>query len=179
MKPIIKDIMKNLQNHPKRLFHVISVALTASAIAKHHGLNVEEAYLAGMMHDYSKHENIEFHKKWLSKELINEYSDSTYLYHALSAANYFKDKYNISDNLYQAVANHVYGMPNMDKLTQVLFISDSIYFNNFYLYTKALKNLDNATFLVCEDNIKKIVKRGLVVAKEQKLTYNYYKGVRI
>lgn len=179
MKAIIKDVMTNLNNEPKRLLHVIQTGLIAKAIAFHYGFDEKEAFLAGVMHDYSKHESISFHEKWLSKEDINKCKNQKYLYHAHSAANYFKSRYQINERLYRAIKNHVYGYPKMDKLTQILFISDSIYFNNFKLYKEALLNLDEATYLVCLENSNNLVRRGMTVAKEQQLTYNYYKGVRL
>src|SRR5690554_6290964 len=115
MRLIEKDIYKALSKNPKRLLHVINVALVSKAISLKYGFNEELSYLAGLMHDYSKHHEDSFHKEYMGDDLYIRLKDEKHLYHAVSAAEYFKKHYQIEDQLYYAVLNHVYGLPNMDN----------------------------------------------------------------
>lgn len=181
MIKIEKDIYKALSNNPKRLLHVINVALVSKSISKKYNFDQDLSYLAGLMHDYSKHHSNTFHKEYIGEELFLKHQNATHLYHAISAAKYFKKHYQINDELYNAVKNHVYGMPDMDNLTKVLYIADSIYLNGKYntrkLYKLALNNLDEAVYEISKYNIKSVERKGNVVSDKQLQTMKYYEEV--
>ena len=114
MTKIKKDLYYKLNKYPKRLLHVLNVASIAQRIAINYQYkNLEEVYLAGLLHDYAKYESNDFYNTYIEKEIINKYSNTKVIYHAYAAANYFRQNYNISDNIYLAIYNHVWGRPNM------------------------------------------------------------------
>lgn len=181
MSELILDIYKNLSKHPKRLNHVIEVSNVAGAIGKHYNLNTKDLKLAGLIHDYAKYMDINFYQKFISANLLEEYKSDTYMYHAISASNYFKEKYQINDNIYHAVYNHVTGRANMSSYEKIIFISDSIYFNNKNktnakkLYLLALKDLDLAVLETIKLNQQSLKNKGLELSNLQLATLNYYK----
>ena len=65
---MIKDLVNQLSKHPKRLLHVTEVANISKSLAIKYGLNEEDAYLAGVLHDYAKYESNDFYNSYLSKD---------------------------------------------------------------------------------------------------------------
>lgn len=175
---MIKDLFIKLSNHPKRLFHVITVGLVSKSLAIKYGLDDNKAYIAGLLHDYSKYETIQFHKKYLSSSELLNYSEFDLAYHGISAANYFLKNYNLDHDIYNAVYNHVAGRPSMSELEKILFIADSVYFtgenNSHYIYQKALHNLNEAVLLSIENTFNYLKKDKLIPSKFQIETYEYY-----
>lgn len=179
---MIKDTMVKLSSNPYRLLHVISVANIAKSIAIKHDISLsDDAYIAGFIHDYAKLENINFHEKYISKEELEKNKNSDVVYHAISAANYFKDKYQINDNIYLSVRNHVFGRPNMTTLEKIIYVSDAIYLNgkknSKEIYKTAINNLDLAVNAASEKILADLKQRGYTPTKEQLETYKYYKEV--
>lgn len=182
MTKIKKDLYYKLNKYPKRLLHVLNVASIAQRIAINYQYeNLEEVYLAGLLHDYAKYESNDFYNTYIEKEIINKYSNTKVIYHAYAAANYFRQNYNISDNIYLAIYNHVWGRPNMTLIEKFVFVADSIYLNGTnntrYLFLLALDDIDKAVIEALELTFKSLKERNLQPVKIQVETYNYYKGV--
>ncbi|HHX78295.1 MAG TPA: HD domain-containing protein [Acholeplasmataceae bacterium] len=175
---ISDDVYKKLSKHPKRLFHVNSVALTAVSLAKIYQIDFKKTYIAAIMHDYAKYENDDFYNHYISEELINKYQTTKVLYHSIAAANYAKIHYNIDEDIYNAIYNHVFGRPNMSVLEKIIFVSDSIYFtgkdHTIHLYDIALKDLNQAVIEAIRLTADSLNKRGLNLHLEQIETMNYY-----
>lgn len=181
MREIEKDVYQALSKNPQRLLHVINVAQVSKALSLKYGFDTNLSYLAGLMHDYSKHHNNSFHQNYIDKELYHELKEEQHLYHAISAANYFKKHYSIDNRLYNAIKNHVYGMADMDSLTKVLYIADSVYLNGKHntrkFYQLALKDLDKAVYEISKYNISNVKRKGQNVSVDQIKTMNFYKEV--
>lgn len=178
---MIKDLVNQLSKHPKRLLHVTEVANISKSLAIKYGLNEEDAYLAGLLHDYAKYESNDFYNSYLSKDERILYINDQVNYHAVGAANYFKHKYLINDVVYDAIYYHVFGKPNMNDITKIIFIADSIYLsgkhNSRYIYKVALNDLDKAVILALEMTFKHLELKNLLPNKFQMETYNFYKEV--
>lgn len=178
MKKIYKDVLNKLAKYPERLLHVITVARISESLAIIHKVDSNKAFLAGLMHDYAKYNENLFYEKYISSEDLLKYSNEQHLYHAISAANYFKMNYKIQDDLYDAIKNHVYGKIAMNPILKILFISDSIYLNgknnSRYLYKLATRDLDLAVVETIKSNERYLAKKNMQLAKKQIDTLNYY-----
>ncbi|HKL95208.1 MAG TPA: HD domain-containing protein [Haploplasma sp.] len=178
---MIKDLFNQLSKYPMRLLHVMQVANVSKSLALNYGLNGDDAYLAGLLHDYAKYETIDFYVNYLTKEERTLYINDQVNYHAIGAANYFSSKYYINEVVYDAIYYHVFGKPNMDDITKIVFIADSVYlngkYNSRYIYEVALRNLDEAVVIALEMTFKHLEIKNLLPNKFQIETYNFYKEV--
>ena len=94
----------------KRYAHTIGVSYTAAAMAMRYGLNVDDAAMAGLLHDCAKYmtddELIEKCKKY-GIECSETEKRNGYLLHAKLGAYYVKEKYGIdNDEICSAVRYH-------------------------------------------------------------------------
>lgn len=176
---MIKDLFTRLKKHPKRLNHVITVAQVSKSLAIKYNIDPEEAFLAGLLHDYAKYNSEVFFDKYISRKEKAKYDKYYENFHAVGAANYFKKKYSINENIYNAIYYHVYGRENMEMLEKIIFVADSIYLNgpnnSRNIYKTALENLDDAVILALEMTFADLEARNLSANKFQLKTYNYYK----
>lgn len=181
IKSIRNDVYNTLNSHPKRLFHVNDVMLIASNLAIKYGANLDDTYIAALTHDYAKYGTDSFFKKYITIGDLESFLDNKVAYHGIAAANYMKIHYNINDDTYNAIYNHVFGRPKMSLLEKIVFISDSIYLNGpnntGYLYNIALEDLNKALIIALEISFKELKIKGLKPHKIQLDTYNYYKEV--
>lgn len=172
------DLFNKLKNYPMRLFHVINVSLTAQSLALIYNVDLTDTLIAALMHDYAKYESMHFYKEHILEEDIVKYSETKVAYHSISAANYTKKTYNINDDVYNAIANHVFGRPNMSQLEKIIFISDSVVFNGLNntinLYELAVQNLDKAVLEAINLTRASLDARNLRPHKRQIETYDYY-----
>lgn len=154
--------------------HILSVAAQAAQIAVI--LNrfdlVNNCILAGILHDISKHLNLEQMQELVSKyELkINKNTlNNIGLLHGHISALIAKIKFNIKDNqVLSAIKNHTLGKVKMNTLDKILFISDYIeplrkFENINEIRCEVFKhifndNLDNALLTIVQSKIKSLKK---------------------
>ena len=127
----IDQINEDLKNSlsPKRYNHSIMVAKEAKSLAKHYHINEDKAYLAGLIHDVAKElteeENIYWIEKGkLSKDLENK--ENLNIKHADIGAIIAKEKYNLDDDICNAIKYHTIGNKSMDLLAKIVYIADKI-----------------------------------------------------
>ncbi len=132
--------------HEKRYIHILGVAKVARELAEKYGINPDEAYLAGLMHDYYRYESEEEMAKLLTPEAISECQKCPILYHAYASSAAYLKLIGSSEEIAEAIKYHTFGKVPMTKLGEILLISDYIE--------------DSRTY---EDCIKcrSLVKRGL------------------
>jgi len=167
----------------KRYIHSLGVVDMALKIneANHLGLNEEDLKIAGILHDYLKaysiDEQIELLKKYSDElELINYPS----IIHSHVASLILKNKYNLSDEILNAIKYHTTGRPNMSNMEKVIFVSDAVEINRDYddveyYRNLALKDLDRALFEILEWTIKDLKENNKPVYTDTINAYEYYK----
>lgn len=129
-----KDILEEhyKDKNPKRLAHIYGVAEMAEMIAKRYDVDPNMAYVAGLMHDYSKYDNFDELKYLLSKDDQEECEKYPFLYHAYLSAIFFKKLVSDNEEIYNAIRYHVFGRPNMNMLEAIIMISDFTEKNRTY-----------------------------------------------
>ena len=113
-----------------RYEHTLGVMYTAGALAMCHEVDLNEALLAGLLHDcakcYPDDKKFELCEKY-NVELSDVERQNTALIHAKLGAVLAREKYGVeSETVCQAIATHTTGAPGMDKLQQIVFIADYI-----------------------------------------------------
>lgn len=112
-----------------RFAHVQRVEAVAMKMAKHYGVDVEAASIAGLCHDYAKQRPDEdfiavIKQKKLDPELLN-YGNA--IWHGVVGAEMVKDELGVQDeDILNAIRQHTVGGSYMTKLAQIIYMADYI-----------------------------------------------------
>lgn len=114
----------------RRLDHILRVEQMSLDLASRHGLNVNKAAIAGLMHDLAK--NFPPHRllhmartQGLDIDIVLE--NNPHLLHADVGAIVAREEFGIEDEeILSAIANHTLGSPRMSPLSCVVFLADSL-----------------------------------------------------
>ena len=127
-----KDICKELKNvlDAKRYTHTLGVAYTSACLAMSKGVDMEKAYLAGLLHDCAKYmtdkEFIDYCKKH-DIEMTDVEKANPALLHAKAGAYIAKEKYGVTDtDILSAIRYHTTGHPGMSDMEAIVFTADYI-----------------------------------------------------
>lgn len=127
-----QEILRQLaeQLSPKRLEHSRQVAETATKLAKMHGVDGEDAMLAGLLHDCAReltHKEMMLAAQQAGLVWGVEEEAEPVLLHAPLAANWARLRYGVKkEAVLQAIALHTTGGPQMTRLDQILYLADLI-----------------------------------------------------
>lgn len=128
----VDKVQEKLQSRlaPKRFTHTIGVRYTAASLAMRYGLSIEDASMAGVLHDCAKcFTDDELIKKCIKNNL--ECTDvefrNGFLLHAKLGAFYAKKKYGVeNEDIISAIRYHTTGKAGMKPLEAVIFTADYI-----------------------------------------------------
>lgn len=186
----IANIRKEMETvlSSKRYAHTLGVAYTAAALAMAHGEPMEDALIAGLLHDCAKSmhgsELVAICEKARLNVTAVERSNPTALLHAKAGAYLAQHKYGVNnDNILNAIRYHTTGRPDMSRLEKILYIADYIEPNR-----KQLAELDMIRRIAFQDldwTMEKILANTLSYLRTTDgqlddmtvKTYNYYKRV--
>lgn len=169
---------------PFRYEHTLGVMYTAAALAMRHEVDMEEALLAGLLHDcakcYSDEKKFELCKKY--GVVLSEFEKkNTALIHARLGAVLAKEKYGVESNdVCHAIASHTTGAPAMNKLQQIIFIADYIEPHRdragrlSEIRRTAFEDLDAACRMILTDTLNYLADSPKMVDPMTKETYDYY-----
>ena len=113
----------------KRYEHSLLVAKEAKSLAKIYHVDEEKAYLAGLIHDIAKELSEDENNYWIKKgNLANDLKKENYkkIRHADIGALIAKEKYNLDNDICNAIKYHTIGNKNMDTLAKIIYIADKI-----------------------------------------------------
>ncbi len=185
----IEQCIKNMTKE-SRFDHSKGVQKTAGELAKHYGLDVEKAELAGLMHDCVKNLPTEEMFK-LCEELGCELDFVTQkeckLIHAPLGAYYAKKVFGIDDEeIFNAIYYHTTAKPDMTLFEKILYIADVIEPNRSYdiideIRRLAYEDIDLAMLLVLNYTINKQMSAGKMLHSGTINARNYLiaKGVSV
>lgn len=132
LEPVISDVLIALQERltPEELIHSIEVANTAAAMAAVYPIDVHDAFLAGLLHDWDKCLAPE---ELLAKAQSHGVSAppaaqrTPKLLHAYTAAAELAVRYpQLAPQIVEAVRCHTIGEPGMGDLAQAVYVADLI-----------------------------------------------------
>lgn len=135
----------------RRFAHIEGVIETAIELAKAHGVNVESARIAAILHDCTKHEPETYHRdvilKHFGTEPLANYPRP--LWHAFSAVGFAKDVCDITDfDILNAILYHTTARPAMSPLEKIIYLADYVepgrHFPTKHWRELAMRDLDAA-----------------------------------
>lgn len=179
---------------PKRYEHTLSVAYTAANLAAVHGVDVEKALVAGILHDCAKCLS---HKKQMS--LCEKYhiqlsemeaDENSPLLHAKAGSVLAKEEYGITDeDILNAICYHTTGRPQMSPLEKIIYIADYMepgrrHIKRFgegapmdrltRIRHMSFRDLDEALYNILGDTLNYLQERGGKTDPMTRKTYEYY-----
>ncbi|MGL5259275.1 MAG: bis(5'-nucleosyl)-tetraphosphatase (symmetrical) YqeK [Lachnospiraceae bacterium] len=185
-KKIQKILSKELDK--KRYEHTLGVAYTASCLAMCYGENIQDAKIAGLLHDCAKCMDDKKKKNICLKHgiPINEAeTENPFLLHAKVGSFLAMHKYHIKEqHIIDAILNHTTGRPNMTMLDKIIYVADYIEPSRTHaqnlpeIRALAFHNLDEALFLILEDTLSYLNLYQNHIDPMTKNTYEFYKQLR-
>lgn len=180
---INKKLQKKLDR--ERYEHTLGVMYTASALAMCHKANVEQAVLAGLLHDCAKcipnDKKIRLCRKYHLDVSSVELQNPSLL-HAKLGAFMAKKKYHVEDyEVLCAIKSHTTGKPAMTLLEKIIYIADYIEPGREELPGMsevrwlAFHNIDECLYKMLEGSLKYLKSRKLPIDEMTEKTYRYYK----
>lgn len=182
---ILEDLKKSVSE--ARYKHVIGVANMCRQLAELYNVDIERAYLAGLLHDITKDKTLTWQKSCLKRAgLYNSVPKSRNLYHSYTASIYSIKKNYIEQTdqeIINALCEHTEGSCQASDLSKILFIADKCEFGRTHqeavnlreqfgkksldeLYYQALKDLEQ---FLDSKKIKSMSKTKEAIAKYQEI----------
>ena len=171
----------------ERYEHTLGVMYTAASMAMCHGADVEQALLAGLLHDCAKCIPGENKIKMCEKYHLNVSEverENPSLLHAKLGAFLAAKKYHIEDKeIINAIASHTTGHPHMTLLEKIIYIADYIepgrpeLANMEEVRHLAFRNIDECLYRILEDSLEYLNRLSKPIDTMTEKTYDYYKTV--
>lgn len=182
LNKIKKTLEKSLDH--KRYEHTLAVAYTASALAMCHGIDVNSALLAGLLHDCAKclsdTKKISICAKY-NIEITETERKNPSLLHAKVGGLLAKYEYQIDNfDIINAITSHTTGRPAMSELEKIIFVADYIEpgrnkASNLDIIRKlAFHDLDIALLKILEDTLEYLRNSNQIIDSTTQKTYEYY-----
>lgn len=162
----VEDIKKDLKEllSDFRYNHSILVAQCAKDLASNYNLDSNKAYITGLVHDICREFDDDKNKYYVDKYNI----DKKYLYelkpvlHSIVGSYYIKEKYDMDDEICNAVKYHTLGNINMTLFDKIILVSDKLGRQNkdIELEKIAYENIDKALLVVLNRQKEKLLNIG-------------------
>lgn len=179
---IRKRLKKKLT--PERYEHSLSVSYTATALAMRYECDLDQAELAGLLHDCARQfDNQTIYEKCLEKglEVSEDEKKNIVLLHAKYGSYMAEHKYGITDpDILSAIAYHTTGRPNMSTLEKIIYIADYIEprrckaSNLEYMRKLAFLDLDEALVKIMTGILEYLDETGASVDGQTKEACRFY-----
>lgn len=145
-----------------RIAHTAGCESEAVMLAKRWGEDPEKAAAAGILHDITK--KLSYDEQLILCEkygiiLDNAEKNSPKLLHAPTGAALARDRFGVSDEIYEAIRWHTTGKPDMTLLEKIIYLADYIE------PTRDFSGVEELRALAYED-INKAMARGLAMSLE-------------
>lgn len=184
-KSFYREEMKKTLDE-ERYDHTLGVAYTACALAMRHGVDIDKAYIAGMLHDCAKcltHEE----RLRICEENDLPVSDvereNLSLLHAKVGAFIAETRYGITDvDILNAIRYHTTGRPGMGILEKIVYLADFIEPNRRQLRRMdeirhlAFWDLDEAILITTENILEYLQATGKTVDTTTIETHAYFRA---
>lgn len=190
MNQIFLDIQNQLKETlgEKRFEHTQGVMYTAASLAMRYGVPMQQAQLAGLLHDCAKaipdKEKLELCKKYgiIVSEVEKE---NPSLLHAKLGAYLAREQYGVADEeILHAIYVHTTGEPGMNTLDKIIFIADYIEPNRDsqpnleYVRKVAFWDLNQAMEGILYDTLKYLEQSEKKIDPMTQKTYDFYASNR-
>lgn len=170
----------------KRYEHTLGVAYTAAALAMRYGEDMNNALVAGLLHDCAKCLSNERRLAICAKHNIAitpAEQKNPFLLHAKVGSFLAMKKYGVTDrDIINAILNHTTGRPGMSTLEKIIWLADYIepgrkHAPNLALVRQtAFSDLDRALLIALEDTLEYLKSGKMEVDPMTQKTYDFYKN---
>lgn len=168
-----------------RYEHTLGVAYISVALAMRYGCDLEQAELAGLLHDCAKQydeESMEEKCRRHNISITESEEMNPALLHAKLGAFMAMHKYHIEDKaVISAILCHTTGKPDMSLLDKILYIADYIEPRRYKqknlteIRRVAFEDIDKALMMIMKDTLDYLAKKKAVIDTMSESAYNYYK----
>lgn len=170
----VKNLISELMDE-ERFNHSLGVMELSGELAELYGIDSEKASFTGLIHDVAKRFPKEEQKKLMEKAYALLPEDPIVftnggLWHGPAGAVYAKEKFNVDEEIYNAIFYHTIGKKDMSLFEKIIFLADIIEINrdNEFEWAKdareiAKEDLDRALCMVLDKSINSLLERGLVI----------------
>lgn len=167
---MIEYLKKNLK--PKRFMHSIGVRDTAVKLAQRYGADVNNARIAGLLHDCAK--NLDDEKllsiaKKAGIKIDDVYKVQPQLLHGIVGAVIVEEKMNVhNEEILNSIRYHTTGKQNMSLLEKIIFISDYIEPSRMFDWAEELRRiaferLDEALIKSFDITLQHVINKGQLI----------------
>ena len=178
-----KKLRKNLDED--RYQHTLGVMFTCASLAMVHDYDLQDAQMAGLLHDCAKcipnRKKLELCEKY-KIQLTDFEKEHPYLIHAKLGAYLAKEKYGVKDpEILSSIRYHTTGHPDMTKLEKIVYIADYIEpardkAPNLVLVRKlAFQDLDECMYRILKDTLDYLDGSSNEIDETTREAYEYYK----
>ncbi|WP_349674159.1 bis(5'-nucleosyl)-tetraphosphatase (symmetrical) YqeK [Lacrimispora sp.] len=189
MIDVIMELRNDLKEklNPLRFEHTLSVSFICTALAMRYSCNLDQAELAGLLHDCAKHYgNEEIIKKCRKQDiqLTDDELKAPVVLHAKYGAWLAENKYNVTDQeVLNAIRWHTTGRPQMSLLEKIVFTADYIEPRRerapdlLHIRSLAFTDLDECVYQILKNTLEYLESKGSFVDSVSNQAYAYYKQV--
>lgn len=168
----------------ERYQHTLGVMYTASCLAMAYGTDMDQAMLAGLLHDCAKcipnHQKLKMCEKH-HLDMSDVEKENPFLLHAKLGAFLAQSEYGIEDpDILHAISVHTTGEAGMNLLDKIIFVSDYIEPhrdkapNLTEIRKMAFEDLDQAVLKILYDTLHYLNQKKGSIDKKTHETYEYY-----
>lgn len=178
------QVKKALKSDKMRFRHTIGVADTCACMAMRYGIDVERAYIAGLLHDCAKCVDDEIKVRECidnNIEMTDIERKNPYLLHSKLGAFYAKTIYGIEDEeICSAIKYHTTGKCDMTSLEKIVFLADYIepYRNKANdldnIRRLAFVDIDRAVYEVLKSTLDYLKKNNKKIDIASEKTFDFY-----
>lgn len=183
---IRKKLKRSLDK--RRYAHTIGVSYTAAALAMRYDTDIEQAEIAGLLHDCAKcidaKETLELCEKHRIS-ITDVERRNPFLLHAKLGAFVAMQNYGVKDKeIISAIINHTTGHPEMTLLEKIVFVADYIEPNRkkapnlASIRHLAFIDLNQALLRILDDTLGYLKSIDNEIDEMTLKTYEYYKELK-
>lgn len=166
----------------QRFTHILGVEQAALTLAKKNDVDLEQASVAALVHDYAKERSAtEFKEVIVHKKLDPKLlAWNNFIWHGVVGAQIIKDELKITDEaILEAVRRHTVGAPEMTPLEQVLYVADYIEAGRDFpgvakARELAFEDLTKAVSYETKHTLLHLMQQEKTIYPDAILTYNAY-----
>lgn len=179
-KQYVELIRSRLSDY--RFYHSVCVAEAAVQLAERFGADVEQAYVAGILHDVMKEEEPSVQRAYIEKagERMSDLEIRIgKVYHQMSGAAYVRLELGITDpDILNAIRYHTTARRDMSLLEQIIYLADFISADRHYkdvetMRAKVDEGLEPGMFYALTYTITDLARQGRPIHPDTVDTYNW------
>ena len=179
---VTRKLKKSLKH--SRYLHTMGVAYMCAVMAHRWDTDMEDAILAGLLHDCAKCNSDERNIELMRKDGINITDDelkAPQLLHSKAGVIVARDEYGIrDDNILNAIRLHTTGAPGMNLLEKIVFVADYIEPGRYkvknlsQIRKLAFVDIDICVYEILKNTLRFLKKSGSYIDEAAIGAYEFY-----